>query len=221
METLSYILLAGLALVLVVFLGMWLTSWRQTLPCPVWLAWLVEMENPFTRASRAAVIIEQLGVKPGMAVLDAGCGPGRVTIPVARQVGAGGRVVALDMQTGMLERVRAKAAAENLTQVELLQAALGEGKLGSQKFDRALLVTVLGEVPDRHAALKEIYEALRPGGLLAVTEVILDPHFQRQRTVTQWTQAVGFRTKATHGHGLAYTMILERPLEGAAESQPL
>ena len=205
-ETLSYILLAGLALVLVVFLGMWLTSWRQTLPCPVWLAWLVEMENPFTRASRAAVIIEQLGVKPGMAVLDAGCGPGRVTIPVARQVGAGGRVVALDMQTGMLERVRAKAAAENLTQVELLQAALGEGKLGSQKFDRAL---------------KEIYEALRPGGLLAVTEVILDPHFQRQRTVTQWTQAVGFRTKATHGHGLAYTMILERPLEGAAESQPL
>ncbi|HMP03309.1 MAG TPA: class I SAM-dependent methyltransferase [Gemmatales bacterium] len=206
METLSYILLAGLALVLVVFLGMWLTSWRQTLPCPVWLAWLVEMENPFTRASRAAVIIEQLGVKPGMAVLDAGCGPGRVTIPVARQVGAGGRVVALDMQTGMLERVRAKAAAENLTQVELLQAALGEGKLGSQKFDRAL---------------KEIYEALRPGGLLAVTEVILDPHFQRQRTVTQWTQAVGFRTKATHGHGLAYTMILERPLEGAAESQPL
>ena len=79
-------------------------------------------------------------------------------------------------------------------------------------FDRALLVTVLGEVPDRHTAVKEVFEALRPGGLLAVTEVIFDPHFLR-RTIARLAEAVGFRPKAVHGNCLAYTMIFERPAD--------
>jgi len=41
-----------------------------------------------------------------------------------------------------------------------------------------VLVTVLGEVPDREAALREIFDALKPGGILSVTEIIFDPHFQ-------------------------------------------
>lgn len=45
-----------------------------------------------------------------MRVLDAGCGPGRLTIPLARQVGPTGEVVALDVQQGMLKRVRKNAA---------------------------------------------------------------------------------------------------------------
>lgn len=54
-----------------------LASRRQELPCPVWLRWLVEMDNPFTQISRADVIVEHLGLEPGMQVLDIGCGPGR------------------------------------------------------------------------------------------------------------------------------------------------
>jgi hypothetical protein len=52
---------------------------------------------------------------------------------------------------------------------------------------------------------------LKPGGILSITEVIFDPHFQRQATVAALAQAAGFRHKALFGHRLAYTMHLEKP----------
>jgi len=49
-------------------------SRRRAIPCPVWLRWLVELDNPFTATNRAAVIIEHLDLRPGMTVLDIGSG---------------------------------------------------------------------------------------------------------------------------------------------------
>src|SRR4029450_5491758 len=98
------------------------------------------------------------------------------------------------------QRTRKKAEAEKLTNITFLQAGAGEGKLERDHFDRAVLVTVLGEIPDREAALKEILEALKPGGILSVTEVIADPHFQRRSTVTRLASAVGFKERAFHGN---------------------
>ena len=53
-------------------------------PCPSWLAWLFAMDNPYAKDYNANGIIQRLDLKPGMRVLDAGCGPGRVTIPLAK-----------------------------------------------------------------------------------------------------------------------------------------
>ena len=213
MGTMAWIGWAAVGGGVLVFLGWRVASRRRSLPCPVWLRWMVELDNPFTRTNRAAVILEHLGLRPGMVVLAAGCGPGRLAIPAAGRVGDGGEVVAADIQAGMLERVRAKAEAAGIGNIRLVQAGLGEGKLGQRRFDRALLVTVLGEIPDRGAAMREVFEALKPGGLLSVTEVIFDPHFLRQRTVVRLAESVGFRQKAVHGNCIAYTMILERPGE--------
>ena len=77
-------------------------------------------------------------------------------------------------------------------------------------FDCALLVTVFGEIPDQESALKEIYKALKPGGILSVTEVIFDPHFHRRETVLRVAQAAGFKEKNFFGKKLAYTMHLEK-----------
>jgi ubiquinone/menaquinone biosynthesis C-methylase UbiE len=204
-----------LILILVVFVLtvalLWrLASRRRSIPCPVWLKWMVEMDNPLTKTNRAAVIIEHLNLKPGMVVADVGCGPGRLTIPLAEAVGREGRVVALDIQQGMLDRVREKAQAQGLGNIEYLVAGAGQDKLGKERFDRALLVTVLGEIPDREEVLKEIHTSLKPGGLLSVTEVIFDPHFQRRSTVTRLAQAAGFQEKAFHGNRFAYTLQLKK-----------
>ena len=79
---------------------------------PVWLRWLVELDNPFTEANRSELIIRNLDLQPGDDHLDIGCGPGRLTIPVAQQVGPQGAVVAIDLQAGMLRRAGTSSSVE-------------------------------------------------------------------------------------------------------------
>lgn len=210
MNTIMLIILVVFALTILIGIIWRFCSRRSSLPCPTWLAWLVERDNPFFKINRAATIIEHLELKPGMKVLDVGCGPGRLTIPAARKVGPTGQVVAMDIQTGMLQRTQQKALAENLTNITFLQAGIGEKKLEHNKFDRVLLVTVLGEIPNREAALQEMFDALKPGGILSVTEIILDPHFQRRSTVLRLAGAVGFREKNTFGNCCAFIINLEK-----------
>lgn len=206
-----YILLGLIGVIILIAITWRFASRRHALPCPVWLRWLVELDNPFARISRAAIITEHLDLQPGMAVLDAGCGPGRVTIPVAQKVGKQGKVVAVDIQPGMLQRAREKARQANISDIQFVQAGLGEGKLGNGQFDRALLVTVLGEIPDWEAALKEIFDALKPGGILSVTEIIFDPHFQGRNSVARYAATAGFREKDFYGNRIAFTLNLEKP----------
>lgn len=192
-------------------LGWRLVSRRHTLPCPAWLRWMVELDNPFAASNKAAFIVEQLQIAPGMMVLDAGCGPGRVTLPLARAVGPHGQVLAVDLQPAMLDRVMAKAKSEGLDQIRPQVAALGQGQLAPAQHDRAVIAAVLGEIPDRQAALADLFQSLKPGGLLAVAELVFDPHFQRRTTVETLAYAAGFQPYAFHGHRAAYLLVLQRP----------
>jgi ubiquinone/menaquinone biosynthesis C-methylase UbiE len=111
----------------------------------------------------------------------------------------------------MLERVRAKANLEKLGNIKYVQGAAGEGKLGKSEFQRALLVTVLGEIPDQATALKELFECLKPGGILSITEVIADPHFQTRRRVLEVARSAGFVEKDFWGSQISYTINFEKP----------
>jgi len=211
MAVVGYIILGAIGFALMIAFAWRTGSRRRELPCPVWLRWMVELDNPFTRTNRAQTILENLQLAAGMIVLDAGCGPGRVTIPAAKRVGDAGRVVAMDIQEGMLSRTREKASAAGLSNITYLQAGLGDGALDRHRFDRALLVTVLGELPDRAKAVREIFDALKPGGILSVTETVFDPHFQRRGTVVRLCVGAGFDHIATFGNSLSFTMHFQKP----------
>jgi SAM-dependent methyltransferase len=207
---LSFVATAGIALAGIVAAGLvWrLAGW----PCPAWLVPL--LENPYFEAvAGAETLLERAGVLPGMHVLDAGCGPGRVTLPAARRVGPSGRVVAVDVQPRMLAKLAARAQAQHLANVERVEAGLGEGKLPADAFDVALLVTVLGEIPDKLAALREIHRSLRPGGVLSLTEVLPDPHYQRLARARALATCAGFRESRLVRGWLSYTLNLRRPTE--------
>ncbi len=198
--------------VMIIIAVIWrISSNHASIPCPSWLGWLVELDNPLLRNNRGLVIISNLDLHPGMAVLDFGCGPGRLTIPLARQVGPTGTVTAFDIQPAMLDRVRQKAYKEDLTNIEFVQGAAGEGKLGTCRFDRALLVTVLGEIPDRESLVKELFECLKPGGFLSVTEAIADPHFQTKKNVIEHSKKAGFIQADFYGNRFSYTLVFQKP----------
>jgi precorrin-6B methylase 2 len=210
--TTAAFIVAGVACLIVLVGIVWSVVARsRQVPCQAWLACLVERDSPFTRTNRAAVIIERSDVRPGMTVLDLGCGPGPLTVPLAQRVGEQSEVIAVDIQEKMLDRARENARAANLGNVRFVQAAAGQADLGRDRFDRAFLVTVLGEIPDRDAALREIFESLKPGGTLSVTEVALDPHFQTCSSVARRATAIGFSETARHGNRLAFTLLLRKP----------
>ncbi|MDK2980755.1 MAG: hypothetical protein PWQ55_1102 [Chloroflexota bacterium] len=211
MPVFIYILLGVLLLFIIIFLVWRLASDNHSLPCPAWLGWMVELDNPIFRNDSAKVIVSHLDLQPGMQVLDYGCGPGRLSLPMARVLAPQGRVTAVDLQAEMLARVRAKAEAEQLDNITYVQADPQGAHLPDDTYDCAILVTVLGEILDQQRALREVYAVLKPGGMLSITEVIADPHFQSREKVLDLARAAGFEEQARFGGRWSYTLNFRKP----------
>ncbi len=109
-------------------------------------------------------------VKEGMTALDLGCGPGFFSIELAHLVGATGRVIASDWQTGMLELLKNKIHRTDLEKrITLHQCA--ETSIGvSEKVDFALAFYMVHEVPDQDKFFAEIKSILKPGGKMLMAE---------------------------------------------------
>jgi len=200
---------------LAVLIGIWIAwrvrSRRALLPCPAEFAGLVEIENPLARATRSEQIVEQLAPRPGARVMDIGCGPGRVTIPLARTVGATGEVIALDIQAGMLAKVTEKAKKEGITNVRPMQSDVRGAQISDGSLDAAVMVMAFGEIPEGADIFPFIFSALKPGGRLLVAESIFDPHFVSRGKLRKFAQAAGFAERAYCGNVFGYSLTFERP----------
>ena len=93
-----------------------------------------------------------------------------------------------------------------------MATAVGRGLLGKNLFDRAFLVTVLGEIPEseRSAALAEIHDSLKPDSVLSITEVFPDPHYQGRSKALKVCEAAGFQREAEYGNWLALTINFDK-----------
>jgi ubiquinone/menaquinone biosynthesis C-methylase UbiE len=206
-----YLVIILIAAVIIIPIAWRFASRRYTIPCPVWMKGMLDSPHSGEMSERTKKTIRHLDLRPGMDVLDVGCGPGRLTIPIANTVGPEGEVTAIDIQEGMLQEAQKRAHSANLSNIRFLQIGAGEGKLEHNRFDRAVMVTVLGEIPKREAALDEIFLALKPGGFLLIEETVRDPHFQTRGTVRKLAAAFGFIEKECSGSRFSYTMTLEKP----------
>lgn len=197
----------------------WL-AWRRAsrsavIPTPAWLGRIFEGSLP-DALFRTQKTLDRIGLRPGQRVLEVGPGPGRLLIPAAGRVLPGGEVVGLDMQAGMVRRLMERARRAGTTN---LSARVGDAVLqyfAPETFDVVYMVTVLGEIPDRHAALMQCYRVLKPGGRLSITEIFPDPHFQPLDTVKSLAQTAGFQFDGSEGGWNFFTANFSKELSGAA-----
>lgn len=183
---------------------------RWRLPCPAAFGWMLE-SGVREWAAPTARILEGMGLRPGMRVLEVGPGVGYMTVPAARMLGGSGRLVALELQPAMARRTRERLARAGVTNVEVREGDISAAPLEPAAYDLAFLVTVLGEIPDRDRAIAHLRDALRPGGVLSFTEVFGDPHYQRYADLARRCRAAGLEPAGRHGSWLSYTANFRRP----------
>jgi SAM-dependent methyltransferase len=131
-------------------------------------AWLDRPEREAEEAPSKA--IAALEVAPGAVVADVGAGSGYYTVRLAKVVGPKGRVVATDLQPGMLDLLRAKVARERLANVEIVQGRADDPVLPARAFDLVLMVDVYHELASPQVFVRKLKEALKPDGRLVLIE---------------------------------------------------
>ncbi|HEY6636137.1 MAG TPA: class I SAM-dependent methyltransferase [Solirubrobacterales bacterium] len=176
--------------------------WRRNpSACPYSQRFWVEAPHPLITRARLREILDP---KPGERILEIGPGTGYYTLDAAEWVNPDGQVDILDLQEVMLDHTMRRAAEAGLTNVTPTQSDAIAMPYEEATFDAAYLTTVLGEIPDQDAALRELARVLKPGGRLVVGELIGDPHYVRLAPLRLRAGGAGLTYERRVGKALGY-----------------
>jgi ubiquinone/menaquinone biosynthesis C-methylase UbiE len=180
---------------------------RHPSACPYSQRFWVEAPHPFITRERLRSVLEPAA---GERVLEVGPGTGYYALPVARWLGPSGRLDVLDIQREMLDHTLRRAASEGIANIAGERADAREMPYADGTFDAAYLVTVLGEIPDQSAALRELRRVVKPGGRIVVGELFGDPHMVTFRALRDRAEAAGLEVERKLGGRLWHFTRLRR-----------
>jgi ubiquinone/menaquinone biosynthesis C-methylase UbiE len=177
---------------------------------PYWMRFL--LDAPRGRLSRGR-LLEVLAPRPGERILELGPGTGYHSLEVAAALD-GGTLDVFDIQQEFLDHVMRKAAERGLANIKPTVGDAQSLPYGDDSFDAAFLVSVLGEVPDQDAALRELARVLRAGGRLVVGESALagDPHVVMPESLRERAERAGFQLERRLGGPLSYLARFKAPV---------
>lgn len=149
-------------------------------------------------------------IDDNMVILDVGCGSGFFTVELAKIINNSGKVIAADLQEGMLNKVKQKIQGSEIENKIILHKC-GKNKIGvSEKVDLVLAFYMVHEVPDQNRFFKEIKSILIPNGILFVVE----PKFHVSQTDFECTIknaiAFGFKPVKKPRIYLSRSLVLKR-----------
>jgi ubiquinone/menaquinone biosynthesis C-methylase UbiE len=173
-------------------------------------------------------------LRPGERVLDLGAGGGIDCFLAARQVGPTGHVIGVDMTPSMLDKAERNKAKVGLTNVEFRGGQIEALPVTSHSVDVVISNCVINLSPDKPAVFREAFRVLKPGGRLAVSDIVTQGRFtpEERANMAAWTGCItgaedvaayvaairdaGFshvsvRDKAFPEEELAYEMVTDGP----------
>jgi ubiquinone/menaquinone biosynthesis C-methylase UbiE len=158
--------------------------------------------HEFRGAAQAAFLAPHL--RPGMSLIDCGCGPGTITIALARAV-APGQVVGVDTDGNRIEQARATAAKEGVENVRFEMASVFELPFPDNSFDAAFEHTLFQWLKDPVAGAEEILRVLKPGGVFGAGDQAQNGNLHYGLDPALWDElmAVNNRWQAYRGGDLA------------------
>jgi ubiquinone/menaquinone biosynthesis C-methylase UbiE len=149
-------------------------------------------------------------IEDDMVILDVGCGSGFFTIELAKMINGKGKVIAADLQQGMLEKVKKKIQGTEMEKKIQLHKC-GKNIIGlEEKVDLVLAFYMVHEVPDQVRFLKEIRSILKPEGVLYLVE----PKFHVSKKEFKMTEKnavrLGFKSVKRPRINLSRALVLKR-----------
>lgn len=164
-------------------------------------------------------ILTGIGLEPGMAFADLGCGEGFFALPAARMVGETGHVYALDVNPGAVERLAQTATEEGLGNISVMAGTAEDNMLCEDCADIAFFGIVLHDFQDASVVLRNARAILKPGGRLFNLDWKKEPmelgppleiRFDEETAVRLITDA-GFVVESVRDAGPRHYLIAAKP----------
>ena len=153
-----------------------------------------------------AVTLAPIGLRAGTRALELGPGVGAFTAEAARLVGDEGMLLCVDLQKGMLRPLQRLVRQAGLEHVSLQAADAAALPLADASIDLAFLIAVLPMLANRRRALAELRRVLKPGGVLAVSEELIEPEYVPAFITSRWCRRAGFTPLARSGNLWCYML---------------
>jgi ubiquinone/menaquinone biosynthesis C-methylase UbiE len=191
--------LLGAAAAATMAAGFW---WRKNpSACPYGQRFWVEAPHPFITRER---LREVLHPEPGERLLEIGVGTGYYSLELAEWIGPAGVLELFDLQQEFLDHVMRAAAERGVGNLVPAQGDATNLPYEDASIDAVILTAVLGEIPDRTAALREIRRVLKPSGRLVVGELFGDPHFTSRGSLRRLGTEAGLQLAESSGPSFGY-----------------
>ncbi|HEU4706386.1 MAG TPA: methyltransferase domain-containing protein [Solirubrobacterales bacterium] len=176
--------------------------WRKNpSACPYGQRFWVEAPHPLITRERLRSVLR---TQPGERVLEIGVGTGYYSCELAEWVAPDGTLELFDLQQEFLDHAMRVAGERGLTNLVPTRGDATDLPYDDDSVDAVVLTAVLGEIPDRAAALREIRRVLKPGGRLVVGELFGDPHFTSRKSLQRLGAEAGLQLVEHSGPWFGY-----------------
>jgi ubiquinone/menaquinone biosynthesis C-methylase UbiE len=181
--------------------------WRKNpSACPYGQRFWVEAPHPIITRERLRSVLRP---EPGERLLEIGVGTGYYSLDMAEWVAPAGRLELFDLQQEFLDHVMGAAGERGLANLVPTRGDATALPFEDASVDAVVLTAVLGEIPDREAALAEVRRVLKPGGRLVVGELFGDPHFTTAASLQRLGDGARLRWAERSGNWFGYFARLE------------